>query len=80
GDPAAEGEELDFLLAKQVDGIFNIPSSENPAYLSRAADRGVPVVLIDRTFHGGRFDSVLADNAGASRSAVAALVRRGHRR
>ena len=80
GDPAAEGEELDFLLSKQVDGVFNIPSSEDPAYLSRAADRGVPVVLIDRTFHGGRFDSVLADNAGASRSAVAALVRRGHRR
>ena len=81
GDPAAEREELDFLLSKQVDGIFNVPSSEDPAYLSGAAGQGVPVVLIDRTFgNGGRFDSVLADNAGASRSAVAALVRRGHRR
>lgn len=80
GDPAVEKDELDFLLSKQVDGILTVPSSLDCGYLSKAVRRKVPVVLIDRTFEGDGFDSVLADNAEISRGAVAALIRRGHRR
>lgn len=80
GDPEVEREELDFLLSKRVDGILVIPSAGSPDFLERAESRQIPVVLIDRTFEGTHFDSVLSDNAGASRDAVSALILHGHRR
>ena len=80
GDPDVEKEELDFLCSKRVDGIITIPSSNVPGYLARALSREIPVVLVDRTFNEGGFDSVLSDNAEASREAVSALISRGHRR
>ena len=80
GDPAVEQKELDFLLSKRVDGIVTIPSSNHSDYLLKAMHRGIPVVLVDRTFERSNFDSVLADNADASREAVSAFIQRGHRR
>jgi LacI family transcriptional regulator len=80
GDLLTEQKEINFLLSKRVDGIITIPMANNSSYLSAAAQRGVPVVLIDRTFENAVYDSVLSDNFAASFEAVSLLLGRGHRR
>lgn len=79
GDKKLEEEEIHFLLGKRVDGIITIPTAGNSDYLQRAVDRKIPVVLLDRAFSDGRFDSVLVDNKKAAQSAVNVLLENGHR-
>ncbi|WP_236355011.1 LacI family DNA-binding transcriptional regulator [Konateibacter massiliensis] len=78
-DIALEEQEIKFLLSKRVDGIITIPTSGNPAYLSSAISRNIPIVLIDRTFENTNLDSVLVDNSEASFRAVSTLIDHGHK-
>lgn len=80
GDERYEEESLRFLLGKRVDGIITIPTSRSSGYLEIAAQRGTPVVLIDRVFEDREWDSVLVDNERAAREAVQLLVNKGHKR
>ena len=80
GDSAEEEQELEFLLSKRVDGILAVPTSGSPGYLKKAENRGIPIVLIDRTFENGGYDCILTDNRAASKAAVSALAAYGHRR
>ncbi|MFA9378921.1 MAG: LacI family DNA-binding transcriptional regulator [Lachnotalea sp.] len=78
GDKVLEEQEIKFLLNKRVDGIITIPTSSSSAYLANVVNRGIPVVLIDRTFEDSNFDSVLVDNSDASYRAVCTLIDKGH--
>ena len=80
GDEKLEEEAVRFLLGKRVDGIITIPTSRTSTYLSAAVRRGIPVVLIDRTFSDGDFDSVQVDNEEASYEAVKILIEKGHKK
>jgi LacI family transcriptional regulator len=78
GDKILEEQEIKFLLSKRVDGIITIPTSSNSAYLKNVINRGIPVVLIDRTLEDESFDCVLVDNSDASYRAVQTLIDKGH--
>jgi LacI family transcriptional regulator len=75
-----EGEKLEFLIDKQVDGIILMPSGTALPELESFMDKGIPVVLIDRALERPRCDTVLVDNLNASYSAVERLITLGHRR
>ncbi len=76
-----ECEAVQFLLAKRVDGIINMPVCQDGHHLKPAIERGIPIVLIDRSLPalGGVVDCVLIDNNGAAFSATHHLLQQGHR-
>ncbi|WP_405474360.1 LacI family DNA-binding transcriptional regulator [Paenarthrobacter ilicis] len=78
-----ERDAVAVLLAKQVDGLVVASAAsrnDDVSHLSNAMERGTPVVLIDRLVDSLDTDSVVIDNREAARSAVASLIRNGHRR
>lgn len=80
GDNKLEEEEIMFLLGKRVDGIITIPTASSSKYLDNVIRRGIPIVLIDRTFEDRPFDCVVVDNSKASYTAVLELIKKGHKR
>ncbi len=81
-DPTREDEYLDQLLEQRVRGICITPVVGTNPRLRRIVERGVPVVMVDRTFgHDEDFccsvgvDDVLGGDLGVSH-----LVERGHER
>ncbi|MCC8023579.1 MAG: LacI family transcriptional regulator [Clostridiales bacterium] len=76
---ARETQALNFLMSKTVDGFLRIPVAPQDAIMDQAAQRGVPVVNLDRDT--GRTDCchILIDNAKAARQAAEHLISRGHR-
>lgn len=81
GDPEREAENLK-RLATEVDGIICYPADgdSNAPVFNDLAERGYPLVLIDRAPRGCEHLVVLTDNVQASRHAVEQLVQKGHRR
>lgn len=79
GSAEVEAEAVQFLIGKMVDGIAIIPVGEQVAGLAAVAERGVPVVAIDRIPSGVAVDAVVIDNPAATASAVDLLVAAGHR-
>lgn len=77
-DERLEEESVRFLLGKRVDGIITIPTSQSSGYLEAAAERGIPVVLIDRVFEDKDWDNVVVDNEKAAKEAVQLLIDKGH--
>jgi DNA-binding LacI/PurR family transcriptional regulator len=80
-DEAREAESVRFLMSKSVAGIISFPVGRNGKYLKPALERGVPVMLIDRTIPDlkGKVDSVIIDNVAISREATEVLIKNGHR-
>ncbi len=69
------------MVDKRVDGMIVVPADPfDTAHLQEAQDRGIPIVLFDRSAPDIRCDMVVVDNAMAVRNAVQHLVRLGHRR
>lgn len=79
-DEKLEEDEIRFLLGKRVDGIITIPTAGSADYLTPVRERKIPVVLLDRTFPGGEFDTVLVDNRRAALKAVEITVSYGHKK
>ena len=77
---AEEERRLRVLADRLVDGIVVIPAASRGEHLQAAADRGTPVVLVDRLVEGASLDAVLADNEGGACGAVWALLADGFRR
>lgn len=77
-DPALERQAVEFLIAKGVDGILNMPVAPTGSYLEAADASGVPVVLIDRLADGFRGSAVVIDNRQAAHDAAAHLMDLGH--
>ncbi len=73
-----ERASVDFLLSRQVDGIINMPVGISKEHLVNAAQKGVPVVLVDRFIQGAEFDFIGVDNVLAGELATDLLVKAGH--
>lgn len=75
-----EARRLGVLAERIVDGIVVIPAASRGEHIQKVADRGTPVVLVDRLVEGAELDAVLADNEGGAFEAVSALLADGYRR
>jgi LacI family transcriptional regulator len=78
-DANRERELAKALLRRRIDGLVLVPFASDHRYISKIAGR-VPIVFIDRPAKHMQADSVVVDNAGGARQAVAHLVGQGHRR
>lgn len=78
GSADAEAEAIHFLIGKMVDGLVVIPVGDSVAGLDAAAERGVPVVAVDRAIANADVDTVVIDNRAAISSAVDLLLAAGH--
>src|SRR3954447_12186282 len=77
---AKEETYVDVLLAKQVDGLVVISSTERIDLLQRVLDVGVPLVVVDRNLTGLSVSQVLVANEQGGYLAGRHLVELGHRR
>lgn len=79
-DEDRERQAVQFMLNKHVDGIINMPVSNDGSHLRPAIDKNIPVVLIDRMIHGlqNQVNAVLVDNIKASEDATQMLIQAGH--
>ncbi|MDP3176866.1 MAG: LacI family DNA-binding transcriptional regulator, partial [Spirochaetaceae bacterium] len=75
-----EGERLEMLSERLVDGAIVIPATGEGGHLRAALERGLPLVLVDRLVEGVDADAVLVDNEGGAYAATTALAGAGHRR
>ena len=69
---------LQLLENKGVDGIAFVSIGEDDDAVEVLAKQKPPHVLIDRVIPGVDIDSVLVDNRGGARQAVATLIEHGH--
>jgi len=79
-DRESESRELAMLKSRNVAGVLIVPSSQScVAQLKEFRDRGVPVVMFDRTFPGVDAQHVMVDNQQGAERAVIHLLDHGHR-
>jgi LacI family transcriptional regulator len=79
-DPRREWELIATFRARRVDGIVVVPASPEHTYLLAEQRSGTPLVFVDRPARFLNADSVVSDNVGGARQAVAHLAAAGHRR
>ncbi len=79
-DPARERALVLRLLHRWVDALLIVPAGADHRYLLGEQQGGTPMVFIDRPAGGIDADTVLLDNVGGARAAVAHLLAHGHRR
>jgi len=75
-----ERDLLRDLVRRRVDGLLVVPTPHAHQDLHAELARWVPMVFIDRVPRGVPADSVVLDNRGGARDAVAHLLSRGYRR
>lgn len=75
-----EQSHLDVLEQQRVQGILITPVDPDSPSLLRVAQRGTPLVIVDRTPAEPSFCSVAADDVLGGRLAVEHLIDRGHER
>ncbi len=80
-NPIPERREVETILSRRVDGIVVAPAcgKENIGLFSEIAERGIPLVLMDRYFPDKDFVSVTTDDVGGSLSLFNHLIKRGAR-
>jgi LacI family transcriptional regulator len=79
-DPELEREEIDMLLARQVDALVIASAQTSGENLRRVEQWGVPLVLIDRQFPGIDASYVGVDDHEVGRMAVEHLIAGGRTR
>lgn len=80
GDAARERALLGAFCARRVDGLIIVPCGPDHRYLLAEVRRGTQVVFADRPAPTIAADTVISDNVGGARLAVAHLVEMGHTR
>ncbi|SFZ83025.1 transcriptional regulator, LacI family [Devosia enhydra] len=82
--PAQVEAYFDMVADSRVDGLLLFPFQDDVARIEKLRATGIPIVFVDRTVpiapKGRPIDSVVVDNEGAVRNAIAHLLRQGHRR
>lgn len=68
------------LARRRADGLIIVPRSQDQSALAREIEMGTPMVFVDRAPGGLEADSIVLDNAGGARAAVAFLAEAGHTR
>lgn len=79
-DPARERRAVSAFLRRRVDGLILTTVTGSQEYLRPEADRGTPLVFVDREPVGLLADAVVSDNAEGAAMATRHLIARGHRR
>ncbi|WP_080873037.1 substrate-binding domain-containing protein [Oceanobacillus timonensis] len=72
--PEKEKKYIEMLKAKQVDGMIAFPTGDNVALYQQLLDEGYPLVFMDRIVEELKVDTILLDNAEASRLAAETLL------
>jgi LacI family transcriptional regulator, galactose operon repressor len=76
----SEAKELAMMKSRNIAGILIVPSSAGCiGQLKELQDRGIPVVMLDRTFPGLDAGAVMVENRGGAEKAVNHLLDHGHR-
>jgi LacI family transcriptional regulator len=78
-DPDSEARELAMMKSRNVAGILIVPT--NPTCVGKLQDlraRGIPVVMLDRTFPGLDAGEVMVENDEGAQKAVNHLIQHGH--
>ncbi len=78
GDPERERASIEAMLARQVDGFIAATAQLDVEPLSVAIGRGLPVVLVNRTFEDGSMSACTVDDFKGSELAVEHMVALGH--
>lgn len=79
-DVRKEQHYLEVLRARQVDGLVLVPAGQHSAIKDAWVNRGLPVVLMDRTVNRLDVDAVVSDNEFGMGLLVEHLVTLGHRK
>ncbi|RCG18600.1 LacI family transcriptional regulator [Streptomyces diacarni] len=79
-DVDKERRYLDVALAEHMAGLVVAAASRRRTDLSAAAQRGMPVVAVDRRPRAAEVDAVMVDNQHGAEDATAHLIERGYRR
>jgi LacI family transcriptional regulator len=79
-DASRERRVIDSLVSRRVSGLLVVPISRDHRFLANEMRLGTAVVFVDRPPGRIDADTVLMDDAGGARMAVAHLVHGGHRR
>jgi len=79
-DPAREQKIVQSFAERRVDGIIVTSSRVGALYLPLLSEMQVPIVLVNDQHPGAFVHSVMIDNRGGTRAAVAHLIGLGHRR
>jgi LacI family transcriptional regulator len=78
-DRDSEARELAMMKSRNISGILIVPSSpDSIGQLKDVRARGVPVVMLDRTFPGLDAAAVMVENEQGARKAVSHLLEHGH--
>jgi LacI family transcriptional regulator len=79
-DSGREASALAMMSARSVAGILIVPTSPNSVTeLQELQARGIPVVMLDRTFPGLQAGEVMVENEKGAQRAVKHLLEHGHR-
>ena len=79
-DSEREACELAMMKARSVAGILIVPTNANcVSQLQELQARGIPVVMLDRTFPGLQAGEVMVENEEGAQKAVKHLLEHGHR-
>jgi DNA-binding LacI/PurR family transcriptional regulator len=79
-NPQKELDYLSMMENEAVAGLIVVPTSENVNRIAELAEKGLPIVVIDRRMANLSLDCVLSDNVEGARIAVEHLIRLGHER
>jgi LacI family transcriptional regulator len=79
-DVAKEARYLEVAAAEQMAGVLLSPASSRQTRIDVLAERGIPVVTIDRRLAAASVDSVTVNNHQAAREATEHLIAQGCRR
>lgn len=78
--PTREIEELTLMKSRNIAGILIVPSSADCILpLKELRKKGVPVVMLDRTYPGLDAGEVMVENDEGTQMAVNHLIQHGHR-
>ena len=79
-DSDREASELAIMKARSVAGVLIVPTCRNNvSQLQKLQARGIPVVMLDRTFPGLQAGGVMVENDEGAQRAVKHLLEHGHR-
>ena len=79
-DQDSEAKELAMMKSRNIAGILIVPSSaKSISQLRELRARGIPVVMLDRTFPGLDAGEVMVENREGTRKAIKHLIEHGHR-
>ena len=79
-DPDREGNYLQMLQDKGIDGVVLAPTGGNRQAMEELLSGGIALVQVDRQIPGLAAGSVTLDNEAGSEAATRHLMARGHRR